>query len=266
MAPRASTVKVALYCPSMSMDIADHRINLSHSNQVILEKIGGALETSRPCFAYDTKQQPISDFTQLKPSQTLLIATSYFERPLPEEKKDVKMVQPGPAEEKWMNLPSLLKGNVLRSLRKDDRRGNEAETIYLTLPFSRAAEKLKAITTSSSSPSSFRISESSSTAPSSIHQHLQTMQENWNAPIEAVLGFQGMVMPYGDMESWEEGLLAMLAVLSETTIGQPDVVATLIVEKVKERVGEPGRRGRGMVVETRDVREVGEGLFRRGLL
>lgn len=262
MAPRAYTIKVDLYCPSMSLDITNHHINPSYSPQVILEKIGGALGTSRPCFAYTTKREHISDFSTLKSDQTLLIATSYFDRVLPETKKHVKIVQPGLAEERWMKLPVVLKKSVVEGLRKDDRRARDGsdETVYLTLPFEVASEKLGAIAESSHG----NTSKTSSPPLPSIEECLQTTQENWDAPIEAALGFPGLIMPYGDMEGWEDGLLATLAVLSEATVGQVDVVATLIVEEVKKRTG-GSRAGGGMVIEMGEVRSVGEGLFSRAL-
>lgn len=269
MAPRARTIKVNLYCPSMSLDISNHHINISHSTQVILEKIGGALQTSRPCFAYTTKREPISDFSTLKSDQHVLVATSYFDRVLDDMKRQAKIVQEGVAEEKWIGLPAVLKRDVVEGLRRDDRRKRDGsdEIIYLTLPFRVASARLDDVTEScskaASSKSSKALSKSDAPAFPSAEECLATMQENWDAPIEAALGFQGMVMPYGDMEGWEDGLIAMLAVLSEATVGQVDVVATLIVEEVKKRTG--GARGGGMVVELADVRSVGEELFRRGL-
>lgn len=71
--------------------------------------------------------------------------------------------------------------------------------------------------------------------------YLTTLQDNWSVPISVVLGFQGMVMPYGEPETWEEGLLATLAVLSEAMAGQADVVATLIAKKVKEMAAGRGK-------------------------
>jgi hypothetical protein len=95
------------------------------------------------------------------------------------------------------------------------------------------------------------------------------MQDNWALPVDAILGFQGMVMPHGEIETWEKGLLSTLAVLSEATIGQGDVVGGMIIEAVKSRVleeqKENGKRGGYMVVTVGDVMRVGKELYQRAL-
>ncbi|KAH7396501.1 hypothetical protein DE146DRAFT_39770 [Phaeosphaeria sp. MPI-PUGE-AT-0046c] len=240
MPPRKpTTIKINLYCPSLSKDIADFPLTTSLPLTTISSTLQRALETPRPVFAYDLKRAPIYDFTALQPGQTLLLASSHFERPLPPARADVQLVQAGPATEAWMRLSAAAKRDEVRDLRR--REGDEIT--YLTLPFHVASARLDAI--------------GSASVSAAVEECVATIRANWDVPMEAVLGFEGLVMPYGELETWEEDLLATLAVLSEATVGQADVVAMLIVEKVKE--------GGGKVVGTRDVREIGEELYRRGL-
>jgi hypothetical protein len=78
-----------------------------------------------------------------------------------------------------------------------------------------------------------------------------------------------MVMPYGEMETWENGLLAALGALSEATVGQGGVVGRLVVEEVRKRIMGGKERGEGgnvrMVVRVEDVVAVGRDLYRRAL-
>jgi hypothetical protein len=88
-------------------------------------------------------------------------------------------------------------------------------------------------------------------------------------PLDAILGFQGMVMPYGEMETWEHGLLTTLGDLSKATVGQGGVVGKLVVEEVRKRIIEGKEKGKGgdmaMVVRVEDVVAVGRELYRRAL-
>jgi hypothetical protein len=125
------------------------------------------------------------------------------------------------------------------------RKSNEAEEdiIRLTLPVTTALERF----TSAKIPS----------FPESVSAHLASTQEHWGLPLDAVLGLRGMYMPYEEPEKWEDGLLGMVAVLSEATIGQGNLVAAWVVERMK--------RAKGRVVEKRDVEEVGKGMYREAL-
>jgi hypothetical protein len=87
-----------------------------------------------------------------------------------------------------------------------------------------------------------------------VESCLATMDENWGLPLDAILRFRGIVMPFGEMETWETDLLPALAVLSGAMVGQSMVVSGLIIDEVK-------RRHRGYV-EARDVVEVGRKLYR----
>lgn len=77
-------------------------------------------------------------------------------------------------------------------------------------------------------------------------------------------------MPYGEMETWEEGLLKALSLLTEATLGQGGAVGRLVVEEVRKRIveGEEKANGKGgdmrMVVRVEDIVAVGRGLYRRG--
>jgi hypothetical protein len=113
--------------------------------------------------------------------------------------------------------------------------------IYLTLPLVTVQTLIKEYTTNLSSSSSA----------------LASIAENWHLPIDAVLGFQGMVMPYGETKSWDKNLLPALAILSAATVAQGHTISKLIVEIVKERGGN--------FVEVEDVLEVGKKLYRRAI-
>lgn len=78
-------------------------------------------------------------------------------------------------------------------------------------------------------------------------------EETWRLPLDAILGFQGMIMPYGS--TWEENLLPTLAILSEATLGQGMVVSALLIDEVKKNGVD--------VVEAAHVVKVGKRLFRK---
>jgi hypothetical protein len=132
--------------------------------------------------------------------------------------------------------------------------------MYLTLPFARVQTHIAA-------SSNARLP---SEADSSIAKYTAVMQDNWALPLDAVLGFQGMIMPDGEMKTWEKGLLVILAMFSEATVEQGDLIGVLIIEAVKRRVLKEqtrngGRRG-SMVVTVKDVMAVGKELYQRALV
>ena len=113
------------------------------------------------------------------------------------------------------------------------------------------------------------LSAVSSETDASIEEYTAVMQKNWELPLDAILGFQGMVMPAGEMKTWDTSLLATLAMFSEATVGQGDVVGGLIIKAVKlrtlkEQSQNGGRRG-SMVVTVEDVMGVGKELYQRAL-
>jgi hypothetical protein len=69
---------------------------------------------------------------------------------------------------------------------------------------------------------------------------LLNIQANWNLPIDAIFGFRGLVMPYGEMETWDTKLVPALAVLSAATMAQGREVSGLIVGAVNRRGGKVG--------------------------
>jgi hypothetical protein len=141
---------------------------------------------------------------------------------------DVLIVQPGAASRAWVELDAVKKREYI-ALFEDTK-------IYLTLPFTEVQSRL----TDTSLPD--------------VESCLATLEENWGLPLDAILGFRGIVIPFGEMETWETELLPALAVLSEATVGQGMVVSEFIIDEVK-------RRHRGYV-EARDVVEVGRKLYR----
>lgn len=236
MSVKCKTIPITLYAPSLDKTIENHIINPAQSYSTILQSIRKSLNTRAPVFAYNLKRLPITDFTSLNPPQTLLITTCYFERPLAVSPQTILLPQLGAAEDAWMDLSPLARRAYIKSLRASSP---DNGITYLALPFSIAKAHLD------------------SPAAPCIESCLETMQQNWALPIEAILGFQGLVMPYGPMETWEEMLVPMLAVLSEVLAGQGDVVSGLLVEKVKGRGGG--------CVSMQDVVEIGKELYKRGL-
>jgi hypothetical protein len=164
----------------------------------------------------------------------VLIATTYFERPLASAQKDILLLQPGSGTKSWDKLMAPEKREYITSLRKTS---GSPSIIYLTLPFEDVKSRMA--------------------GGKSIAANRATMEENWGLPIDAMLGFQGLVMPYGEMETWDGELVGALAVLSEAMVGQGDVVGGMIIAKMKE--------GKKKVVEARDVLEMGKELYRRAL-
>jgi hypothetical protein len=231
MPPIAQIKTIKLYAPSLDTSIFNFILKPSQSHATILKSISKALDNPAQAWPYNFKREPIDDFKTVEAGQTLLIATCYFERPLAEEVRDVLIVQPGAAERAWMELGVEKKREYIGSL--------EGDGVYLTLLFVEVKGRF------------------ARTSVPSIEACLATTEANWGLPIDAILGFQGMIMPHGEMETWEEKLVAALAVLSEATVGQGMVVSGLLMDEVK--------RQRGRVVDTRDVLEVGKELYRRAM-
>lgn len=228
MAPKAKTIRITLYAPSIDVTVEDFHLAPAQPHATLLKKISTALGNISQAWPYSLKHEPIEDFKALEEGQTLLIATCYFERPLAEEVRDVMVVQPGAPERSWMALEDEKKKAYVAS-RLDKK-------VYLTLTYHETWSRL--------------------TAPSAptIKTCLAIMEDSWGLPIDAILAFPGMIMPYGEMETWEADLLHVLAVLSEATLGQGIVVSGLIFDEV--------RRKRICVVEGSDLLEVGKQLYR----
>ncbi|KAF1912682.1 hypothetical protein BDU57DRAFT_374575 [Ampelomyces quisqualis] len=239
--PTKSSPKIiTLYAPSIDITIP-FTFTSSQPSPTILAKIRTALGTP-VAFAYDLQHRPVTNYTRLQAKQTLLIATSFFERPLDDKKRSVLVVQDGPAEKAWLALTADEKRDYIQVVRnKDDPLGRDA--VRLTLPVSGALQHFT------------RAQTPSSLVP--VKAHLESIQKHWSLPLDAVLGLQGLYMPCEQPETWQDGLVGMLAVLSEATVGQGDLLAAWMLEQM--------RRGKGKIVEKRDVEEVGRRLYREAL-
>jgi hypothetical protein len=229
MSPKAKPIVITLYAPSIDVTIEKFHLTPSQSHATILKGISKALGNISQAWPYNTKHEPIEDFKTLEEGQNLLIATCYSERPLADKVDDVLTVQPGAAYRAWEELDVQKKKEYIASF-------TESNT-YLTLPYSEVQSRL------------------TDTSVPTVKSCLATTEENWGLPLDAILGFRGMVMPYGEMETWQPELLPALAVLSGATIGQGMVISGLIIDEVKRR--------RGGHVEARDVVEVGRELYRK---
>jgi hypothetical protein len=229
MASRA----VTLHAPSIDKTIS-FTFNPFEPDSHILRNIRVVLGTDQ-AWAYNIKRRAIVDFSKIKTGATILIATDYFECPLAKSSRDVLIVQDA-AETAWMALSSEQKRDYVEA-RRDT---STSARIYLTLPCADAQEMLANAATSAT------------LAPS-----LATIEDNWALPLNAVLGFQGLVMPYGEMEKWDKKLVPALAVLSEATVGQGHMVGGLIIDTVKVR--------RGKIVDVMDVVDVGKELYRKAI-
>jgi hypothetical protein len=95
------------------------------------------------------------------------------------------------------------------------------------------------------------------TCTPSLKFALQAMQENWNLSIDAILGLQGLVMPYGELEDWDEKLVPALGMLSAATVTQGCVVSGLIIGAVRNRGGK--------VVEVDDITGLCQELYRSAM-
>ncbi|KAL5118524.1 hypothetical protein ACEQ8H_003539 [Pleosporales sp. CAS-2024a] len=221
--------QIRLYAPSIDKTVEDFILKPSQAHAAVLKGISKVLGNTSQAWPYNLQHEPIEDFTTVAPGKTLLIATCYFERPLAEESKEVLSPQPGAAGIAWSALAVDKKRAYIATLDQD--------VIYLTLSFTEVQER------------------HASGDEASIESCLATIEESWQLPIEAILGFQGLIMPHGDMETWETGLLPTLSVLCEATIGQGMVVSGLLIDQVE--------RNTCSVLRTADVVVVLEQLFRK---
>jgi hypothetical protein len=223
---------VTLYAPSIDKTIK-FQYDPSKPHSDILASVRTALGIDL-AFTNNLKHRAIIDFSKIKARTrtTLLIATDYFELPLSFSAKDVFIVQDA-AEAAWKGLSSQQKRNHITALRTT----STTPKTYLTLPFADALARL----------------ESATTTPLRIL--LDIIEENWGVAIQALLGLQGLVTPFGDVESWDQKLVPAMAVLSEATVGQHQVASNLIMDAVFAR--------KGKIVEARDVVQVGKELYRR---
>jgi hypothetical protein len=231
MPPVMYSRTVTLYVPSIDKTIK-FQYDPSKPHSDILASVRTALGVDL-AFAYNLKHRAIIDFSRIKARTrtTLLIATDYFELPLSYSAKDVFIVQDA-AEAAWKELSSQQKRDHITALRT-----STTPKTYLTLPIADALARL----------------ESATTMPLRIL--LDIIEENWGVQIQALLGLQGLVTPFGEVESWDQGLIPAMAVLSEATVGQHQVASNLIMDAVFAR--------KGKIVEARDVVQVGTELYRR---
>jgi hypothetical protein len=101
-------------------------------------------------------------------------------------------------------------------------------------------------------------------APPAISASLAVVARNWAESLDAVLGFQGLVRPEGDVQEWDARLVGALALLSEVLVGQGMVASELVIEQVRRRVrGSKAKESGGMIVWWEDVVEVGKELYGR---
>jgi hypothetical protein len=232
--PRSMTVRtVTLHAPSIGKTTS-FTFNPFEPDSHIIRNIRIVLGADQT-WAYKIKHRAIIDFSKIKTGATILIATDYFERPLAKSSKDVLIVQDA-AETAWIALSSEQKRDYIQGRREM----STTVKIYITLPFADAQEMLNHAMTSATLASS-----------------LAMIEDNWALPLDAVLGFQGLVMPYGKMEEWDKQLVPALAVLSEATVGQGYMVGGLIIDAVKAR--------RGRIVDYKDVVDVGKELYRKAI-
>jgi hypothetical protein len=232
MPPVMYSRTVTLYAPSIDKTIK-FLYDPSRPHSDILASIRTALGVNL-AFAYNLKHRAVIDFSKIKARTctALLIATDYFELPLSSSVRDVLIVQDG-AEAAWKELSLQQKRDHITALRTT----STTPKTYLTLPFADALPWL----------------ESATTTP--LRSLLDIIEENWGVPIQALLGLQGLVKPFGEVESWDKGLIPAMAVLSEATVGQHQVSSNLIMNAVFAR--------KGQIVEARDVVQVGKELYRR---
>jgi hypothetical protein len=223
---------VTLYAPSIDKTIK-FPYDPSRPHSDILASIRTALGVDL-AFAYSLKHRAVIDFSKIKARTrtTLLIATDYFELPLSSSVRGVFIVQDG-AEAAWKELSIHQKRDHITALRIT----STTPKTYLTLPFADALARLEGATTTP------------------LRTLLDIIEENWGVPIQALLGLQGLVTPFGEVESWDQGLITAMAVLSEATVGQHQVASNLIMDAVLA--------GKGQIVEARDAVQVGKELYRR---
>jgi hypothetical protein len=232
MPPVMYSRTVTLYAPSIDKTIK-FQYDPSKPHSDILASVRTALGIDL-AFTNNLKHRAIIDFSKIKARTrtTLLIATDYFELPLSFSAKDVFIVQDA-AEAAWKELSSQQKRDHITALRTT----STTPKTYLTLPFADALTRL----------------ESATTTP--LRTLLDIIEENWGVPIQALLGLQGLVKPFGEVESWDQELIPAMAVLSEVTVGQHQVASNLIMDAVFAR--------KGKIVEARDVVQVGKELYRK---
>jgi hypothetical protein len=223
---------VTLYAPSIDKTIK-FLYDPSRPHSDILASIRTALGVDL-AFAYNLKHRAVINFSKIKARKrtTLLIATDYFELPLSSSVRDVLLVQDG-AEAAWKELSIHQKRDHITALRIT----STTPKTYLTLPFADALARLEGATTTP------------------LRTLLDIIEENWVVPIQALLGLQGLVKPFGEVESWDQGLIPAMAVLSDATVGQHQVASNLIMDAVFAR--------KGQIVEARDVVQVGKELYKR---
>jgi hypothetical protein len=210
MPPKAKSIKITLYAPSIDVTIKNFPITSSQSHATILNYIRAAVHDVSQAWPYDLKHQPIEDFQALEDGQTLLIATCYFERPLSETDNKMQIVREGAAERAWMAIDVQQKKEYIASLPK--------EKMWITL----SANEMQSRADHGTLPN---LNTSNETC-------IETMQENWGLPLKAILGYQGMVMPYGELDTWHQNILLILTVLSEASIGQGKLVSDMIVDEL----------------------------------
>jgi hypothetical protein len=235
MSPVIHPKTVTLYVPSTDKTI-EFTYSPKDTYSDILKSIRIVLGVDL-AFAYNTKHRAVVDFSRIKDGSTLIIATDYFELPLSPAKEDVLIIRDG-AEPAWKELSPEQKRNHVTALREI----SSPTKTYLTLSIADVQARLESVTTTSTP----------------LWSSLETIQENWGLPLEAILGLQGLTMPYDEVENWDAKLMPALAVLSEATVGQGTMVSNLIIDTVSAR--------KGKIVEATDVFDVGAELYKKAIL
>ncbi|CAO2656007.1 Nn.00g048100.m01.CDS01 [Neocucurbitaria sp. VM-36] len=254
----STAIKVTLYCPSLDKEIKNADIHEPDSYDNIIFYIASLLRNPPQLFVvdykpqifiYNTRREPITDFTTVTNSQTLLVATSYFELPLSPTNKDILIVQPGPAKRAWAALSRAQKRKYITTL-MDSPPPSSPEKTYLTMSRADVMASLDSILSPESSKAGSILHLSTST----MDTHLTTIKENWDMDINACLGFQGLVRPYGPLESWKSKFIPVMALLSDATVGQGKMVSKLVIDAVFARGGPT-------VVQVGDLVKVGRELY-----
>jgi hypothetical protein len=235
MSPVIHPKTVTLYAPTIDKTI-EFTYNPKNTHSDILASIRITLGVDL-AFAYNTRHCAVVDFSRIKNGTTLIIATDYFELPLPPSKKDILIIRDG-AEPAWKELSLEQKRNYITALLET----SSPPKTYLTLSIADVQARLESVTTTSTP----------------LWSSLETIKENWGLPLEAILGLQGLTMPYGEVENWDAKLMPALAVLSEATVGQGTMVSNLIMDTMFAR--------KGKVLEATDVFDVGAELYKKAML
>ncbi|KAF1845520.1 uncharacterized protein K460DRAFT_110346 [Cucurbitaria berberidis CBS 394.84] len=242
----SSFTKVKLCCPSADKGLPNVSITTSNGYDYCVQHIGALLGIDQPIWVYTLQQESVDDFSILKNGQTLLVATDYFEKPLSDSNNDVLVVTEGAAKRAWAALSRVQKRDHVATLLYSETSVTGDKT-YLTVPGSVVTASIATILAGDT------LASTPAEPTSSIDACVAIIKENWNMGLDEFLGFQGMIKPYGPVQSWNSKLLPALALLSDATAGQGHIINGLVIDAVKAR--------RGKVVKVRDIVKVGRELY-----